>query len=714
EEESNEGESVEEEESDEELESNKEESNQEDQSSEDGGANEEEQASEESEANEEAEAKEQGQSSAEGEANEQNQSSEESGADKEQESREDESTNQEERSSQEEGSREQEQSSGEENTGNDDKSKNEFQASRDDPEENHEQSNAENESSNRQEQTNEIAETEGSSDDANATEGATEGPNDANINDRNNEREEGFRSQISGDTLESGESENIADTGVNENDSDNPILSADISESNPIENSNQTEKNELNQREVGFSQNFSEEGEQTLTSGFESSQLAPETDETEILVPITDGTESTEVHGLGDSGAQPILAVVNFDSEVAGTEINESGSDLAFNDFSTTELNIATEVVDIESKSPRIDIAVEFITDTFTEVEIDIVQEEIVLDIEINNSPPPADDFLIDEQAPPIDLLLEDETPEDQPPIDEPPVEEPPVDEPPIDETPIDEIPIDEIPIDEPPIDEPPIDEPPIDETPIDETPLEEPTEEGLIIDEEIEPPPPPPAPPPPPPRLSAAEIASLDRFGSVAVGNFAFFSQGVASNGASGFPLISDSITFPLAEVLRQPNANLSNHNPDVANLGGRISWGEWLGNISNPVLIQIDANNAGSVVPIQQSVFWATVLPSDITLRSGTSAFGTDLDFLGASNFGPISAIYSSFDVDFDSGAVMNGRLLIELPGGGVYDWDISFDGNLDSGASAGLVSFNILPASSFQGGFDNVGGIFDGIFS
>lgn len=177
---------------------------------------------------------------------------------------------------------------------------------------------------------------------------------------------------------------------------------------------------------------------------------------------------------------------------------------------------------------------------------------------------------------------------------------------------------------------------------------------------------------------------------------------------GGSGGVLKSDDLRLQL------PDSSLATYS---------ISWGPW----NNPVAsnwVSVSRNEVVAIV--STSEYMATVNPSELAGMQGQYRYGStpESNFVGQGNLGAVTDLVAGFEVDFSTGTISNGNLLLRM---GNQDWAVDFNGQLSAGiaqlnpvagqiSSDGAVLSNAVDASlggvftgntaeSFVGGFDLV---------
>ena len=210
--------------------------------------------------------------------------------------------------------------------------------------------------------------------------------------------------------------------------------------------------------------------------------------------------------------------------------------------------------------------------------------------------------------------------------------------------------------------------------------------------------------------RLSSAEALTLDRaFVGAASGTTWTTDLGLSSDGASGSPLLADTVSFhgvypgtpgskasPIGYVIRQDLAPTlvattsdTSYQMSAPDPAFEVSWGAWNGEAS-AVKTQASPSNPGSTGSIPNMFYWMTFQPAPDTAiagRTGSVTFANPIAILGGGNNGDINPGSFSFSalINFDTGTLSSGSMSFADPGG---TWDASFSGSLN-GATFSMVS-------------------------
>ncbi len=150
---------------------------------------------------------------------------------------------------------------------------------------------------------------------------------------------------------------------------------------------------------------------------------------------------------------------------------------------------------------------------------------------------------------------------------------------------------------------------------------------------------------------------------------------------------------------------------DPTPTVLPALINWGSW----NNPVpldVVQFIESTDGSV-KITTSDFFADVNPAPVANLTGNFQYASSsAAFVGHGNTGAISNVAVSMGVDFDSGAIFDGTLDVQVPD---QTWSVQFGGAISGfAANLDLIGGQILgggtiPISTSITG--SMGGIFAG---
>lgn len=126
------------------------------------------------------------------------------------------------------------------------------------------------------------------------------------------------------------------------------------------------------------------------------------------------------------------------------------------------------------------------------------------------------------------------------------------------------------------------------------------------------------------------------------------------------------------------------------------------------------VAAEAANGQIELQTRDYLATVNPTPVANLTGSASYGSTLasSFVGSGSAGDVTQVVADMDVDFDSGAISNGSLFVEVAGS--QAWDVDFAGSVSGGA----VDLNALggtladPAGVISTAVEaNLGGVFTG---
>jgi hypothetical protein len=170
---------------------------------------------------------------------------------------------------------------------------------------------------------------------------------------------------------------------------------------------------------------------------------------------------------------------------------------------------------------------------------------------------------------------------------------------------------------------------------------------------------------------------------------------------GADFGPARSDFLRQPAEFVLRegaaQPSFGLFDGDVRPAGApsyaGFEVTWGAWDGSSDFPARVRDDPADENSVAPITDRVFFGSVNPTPTSQLpvSGTFSFtgssveGPGIAFIGdgagdlSQGFAGIDDMGVSFDVDFATGAVSNGDVLVAYSDVNDVEWQGTFGGQI-----------------------------------
>ncbi len=136
-------------------------------------------------------------------------------------------------------------------------------------------------------------------------------------------------------------------------------------------------------------------------------------------------------------------------------------------------------------------------------------------------------------------------------------------------------------------------------------------------------------------------------------------------------------------------------------------VAWGLWAADATHPLEFYKDPNNPTAFETEQDvAVYWLAAERADVNTLTGTGTFSQTLDCtdfsqcIGSANDGYVHKLDGKFDVNFNTGAVTNGALNIEVANDfnlsgnqtTVTTWDVQFQGTVSgAGMHAGVDSAN-----------------------
>lgn len=190
-------------------------------------------------------------------------------------------------------------------------------------------------------------------------------------------------------------------------------------------------------------------------------------------------------------------------------------------------------------------------------------------------------------------------------------------------------------------------------------------------------------------PRLSNTEIASLDRLGMIVGAQLCIptcspkFGSGLSGDAATGGQIVLDNGvplgdpsygTLPAPRIMRGDTSLAIALNTTVVG-GSPVSWGIWLPTPTTPLIVQDSLTDPTSSTQIVDPVLFASIIPSNATVLTGSFHYGTPIPFYSAGTVidslidTPLTGIALddvAFDVDFGTGFVSNGELDFVLASG------------------------------------------------
>lgn len=188
------------------------------------------------------------------------------------------------------------------------------------------------------------------------------------------------------------------------------------------------------------------------------------------------------------------------------------------------------------------------------------------------------------------------------------------------------------------------------------------------------------------PQAISADEIADMTRRGFAVIGSGTSNSginMGKTPDMVEGFnPLVySSSPGF----ILRPAGSSHTDFSDDINSFD--VQWGRWQGD-EYPLHYQYHLSNGSIFNEITGDVIVASAVPSPLASLTGTHYFETVDEFLGAGEV-TIESIAGSFEIDFDSGFLTNGKFRL-----------ISTDETWSVNTFTGFVEEGILSKTSMNG--------------
>jgi len=227
--------------------------------------------------------------------------------------------------------------------------------------------------------------------------------------------------------------------------------------------------------------------------------------------------------------------------------------------------------------------------------------------------------------------------------------------------------------------------------------------------------------------RFTNAEVLTLDRaFVGAAAGLSWTTDIGVSSDGASGAPLLADTLSFhdvkpgmfgwkeaPVGYVIRQDLAptyvaTVSNTSYQVGatDPNFEVSWGAWNGEVS-PVKTYSNPANGASAGSISDKFFWMTLQPATnavIAARTGTLTYANPIAILGSGNNGDIDTGTFAFsgDMNFGTGNLTINSMSFNDPGGA---WVVGTSAGVLDGATLTVTSPSVTYNAVTGSGYMNV---------
>ena len=161
----------------------------------------------------------------------------------------------------------------------------------------------------------------------------------------------------------------------------------------------------------------------------------------------------------------------------------------------------------------------------------------------------------------------------------------------------------------------------------------------------------------------------------------------GINDRGMQVFEGVDLALDQPFDEVLTgTSSANVLGAELEVidseADLNYQIALGYWDSGDMTVMHNQLDNMQTSS---LDQEIFWANVIPADISELTGTNTFTSTGDYIGNGSSGQVNNLSMSFMVNFDTSTISGGSLNI----GDMYsdEWNVAFSGGNINGS---LVQF------------------------
>jgi len=117
---------------------------------------------------------------------------------------------------------------------------------------------------------------------------------------------------------------------------------------------------------------------------------------------------------------------------------------------------------------------------------------------------------------------------------------------------------------------------------------------------------------------------------------------------------------------------------------------------------------------VELQTANHIANVTPTPVANLQGSASYGSTLasSFIGSGSAGDVTRLVAGLDVDFNTGAISNGSLQVEVAGS--QTWDIDFAGSVSNGmADLNAIGGSLMdPGGIISNSIEaNLGGVFTG---
>jgi len=186
---------------------------------------------------------------------------------------------------------------------------------------------------------------------------------------------------------------------------------------------------------------------------------------------------------------------------------------------------------------------------------------------------------------------------------------------------------------------------------------------------------------------------------GSISFGaagsNFSLgFSPAIGVNDLNEQTLNSVDLSSPFDDILVASSTATTLGAATNVLTGDAASLGYWESSNMTVYHNQLDATDTSS---LDEDIFWANVIPVDISDMTGSASYSQTGEFVGYSSYSDegISGLSMSFDMDFDTGTISNGLLDISNS----FDtWDVAFSG--------GNINGSFVEFTGIQGDFYGYG--------
>ena len=107
----------------------------------------------------------------------------------------------------------------------------------------------------------------------------------------------------------------------------------------------------------------------------------------------------------------------------------------------------------------------------------------------------------------------------------------------------------------------------------------------------------------------------------------------------------------------------------------GHSVDWGEW----DSPLAANWSVTTQGdeSMATVSSGKFFANVIPSQLADMQGMANYSSlaQSAFIGGGSAGQIIEVVAGMGVNFDTGAITGGSLLVEVAGS--QTWNLEFEG-------------------------------------